>query len=366
MATETRFSRYPRWAAWLVLATVTVIVLIAAIQPPSPQTAAALSRTENFSDIRLYQSIVRQVRGGTDYYAAAAAQQRAHRYPTWPPQVIREPTEALLLAPLGADGLRWALLIALAALTLEALRRALARADLSPRTRLWGLALAVTGLASACVPSAVYMHEVWAGILTLLSLALRRADRWAPSIGAGLLACFFREIALPYLCVMAACALWERRSVEAAGWAAAIGLFAALFALHLALAGAQHRPGDLASPGWVKLGGLPFLIATARNNALFVLAPAWAVAAGLAASGLGFIGCRDRWVGRCGLTLLAYLVLFAVIGRPDNDYWGLLYAPLPPLGLVLAPAALRDLVARAMGTPGGAGVSWQALTSRGS
>ena len=365
-ATDTRFARVPRWAAWLALAAAIAVVLIASIQPPSPQTAAARSRAENFSDIRLYQTIVRQVQGGADYYATAAAQQRAHHYPTWPPQVIREPTEAWLLARLGADGVRWAALIALAALTLEVLRRALAHTDLSPRTRLWALVLGATGLASACTPSAAYMHEVWAGILILLSLALRRADRWVLSIGAGVLACFFREIALPYLCVMAACALWERRYAETAGWSAAIALFGAVFALHLGLAGAQHRPGDLSSPGWLSLGGLSFLIATARNNALFVLAPTWVVAAGLAGSALGYVGCHDRWVGRCGLTLLAYMALFAVVGRPDNDYWGLLYAPLPALGLALAPAALRDLLARAMGTPAGANASWQALTSRGS
>jgi hypothetical protein len=36
-----------------------------------------------------------------------------------------------------------------------------------------------------------------------------------------------------------------------------------------------------------------------------------------------------------------------VVGRPDNEYWGELWAPLLPLGLALAPAALGDLAKQA-------------------
>ena len=36
------------------------------------------------------------------------------------------------------------------------------------------------------------------------------------------------------------------------------------------------------------------------------------------------------------------------IGRLDNFYWGLLYAPLLPVGIAFAPAALRDLVGAAL------------------
>ena len=366
MATETRFAHFPRWAAWLLLAGLAILIAAAALQPLPISPSAPRRDAAKPSDVKLYRAIVSDVQHGKDYYASAAAEQRARGYPTWPPQVIREPTETMLLAGVRTDGLGWAALIGLSLVTVAALQRGLAHADISPRLRLWGLVLGATGLGAACAPVAIYMHEAWACVLITLSLALRRSDRWALSIGAGLAACLFRETALPYLAVMAAFAAYDRRYREAAAWSVAIGLFAALFALHLHLAAVQHRPTDLSSRGWVRFGGLNFIIATARSHALFILAPAWTIAAALGASVLGYLGCRDRWISRCGLTLLVYIGLFAVVGRPDNDYWGLLYAPLISLGLAFAPVALRDLAVRAFGAPSGNALPWQALTSRGS
>ena len=39
--------------------------------------------------------------------------------------------------------------------------------------------------------------------------------------------------------------------------------------------------------------------------------------------------------------VLTYLAIWLFIGRPDNDYWGLVVAPLLPLGLLQLPEALR-------------------------
>ena len=342
----TTFARYPRWAAWLILGLAAALVLAGAVQPRSwgsgkPDAA--------FPDSHLYRNIEAQVVHGADYYAAAAAEQRAHGYPTWPPVVIREPTEAFVLAALGNDMIRWAALLALTAVALEAVRRALARTALSSRQQLWSLALATSGLAAAVSPQVVYLHEVWAAPLIALGLALRRPGRWAASVCAIVAACLVRETALPVLAVMAAFALYERRWREAAGWVCAGALFCGLFAVHLLLAARQHLPGDVVSPGWVRASGLPFIIATARANALLVLAPPLAITAFLAAALLGFLGCRDGWLARCGAVFALYLALFSVIGRMDNDYWGLLYAPLAPLGVALAPAAVSELLRRALG-----------------
>ena len=344
--TSTTFARYPRWAAWLVLALAAALVLAGAMQPRgwgSGKPDAA------FPDSHLYRNIEARVVHGEGYYAAAAAEHRAHGYPTWPPVVIREPTEAFVLDALGNDMVRWAALLAVTVAALEAARRALARTALSSRQQLWSLALATSGLAAAVTPQVVYLHEVWAAPLIALGVALRRPERWAGSVCAIFAACLFRETALPVLAVMAAFALYERRWREAAGWISAGALFCGLFALHLWLAARQHLPGDVVSPGWVRASGLPFIIATARENALLVLAPPLAITAFLAAALLGFLGCRDGWLARCGVVFALYLALFCVIGRMDNDYWGLLYTPLAPLGVALAPTAIRDLLRRAVG-----------------
>jgi hypothetical protein len=329
-----------------------MVVLVSALAQlqGSPRKASGPNPPASaFSDVALYRSITARVTSGADYYAAAASEQRAHRYPTWPPQVIREPTQTWILAALHNDGLRWAALLALTGAALEALRRALARTSLTPRTRLWALALTTTGVATVVWPLAVYMHEIWASLLILMSLALRQPGRWALAIGAGLAACLFRETALPFLFVMAASAAFERQAREAFGWTAAIALFCSLYAIHLILARAQHQAGDMVSPGWVQFGGLPFIVETARYNALLALAPPAVIAAALAAAALGLLGCQDRWPMRCTATLALFLGLFCIIGRMDNRYWGNLYAPLVPLGFVLAPAALADLWGRAFG-----------------
>ena len=47
------------------------------------------------------------------------------------------------------------------------------------------------------------------------------------------------------------------------------------------------------------------------------------------------------------LASLGYLLAYAVIGRPENFYWGLLPAPLLAWGFAQAPRALFEMVAAA-------------------
>jgi hypothetical protein len=54
---------------------------------------------------------------------------------------------------------------------------------------------------------------------------------------------------------------------------------------------------------------------------------------------------------------------FCIVGRPDNDYWGLLLAPLWPLGLLQADRAAAGLW-RACRTAVSSGVQHEAVKSR--
>ncbi len=47
--------------------------------------------------------------------------------------------------------------------------------------------------------------------------------------------------------------------------------------------------------------------------------------------------------------IAGFLLLFMAVGRPDNYYWGMIFAPLLTMGLPFAPAALDDLVRSAVG-----------------
>jgi len=326
------------------MAVLVVVSTVPGAVSPQPARAAA----EHRSDVGLYRAIVNRVSRGEDYYVAAAAEQRANGYPTAPAVAFREPAETLLLVALQTDLARHAALLGLAVAATLALWFALGQMDLTPATRRWSLLLTLTGMAVCLAQNAPYMHETWAGLLITLSLALRRPERWALSVCAAFAACLLRELALPFLFVMLAFAACERRWRESLAWLGAIALFGGLFAIHCVLAGAQHRVGDLASGGWLRFGGLSFVVATLRWNAVLALAPGGVLIAVLCASALGLSGLRHGLASRAALTLIGYVVAFAVVGRPDNQYWGILYAPLVPLGLALAPPALKDLATRAM------------------
>ena len=105
-------------------------------------------------------------------------------------------------------------------------------------------------------------------------------------------------------------------------------------------------PADhAAAADWLQFGGLVFVLRTAAFNGVLLVAPYWVAAIVLV---LGLVGLKD--LPRAAVTVALYLLLFLVYGRPENEYWGALYAPLVALGLVWAPGALLALVRRAAGT----------------
>jgi len=353
----TRFARVPPWPARLILLLAIVLSLLTLGGPAGPPPpAASAGPGAQYTDRELYREVVRRMGEGQDYYAAAATAQRGHGYPTAPPWAFREPALAWGLALLRMEVLRWGALALLAAAALVLMRDAADQAP-GPRWRRIGLAsLFGVGLAACVVaPAAPYLHEDWAAVLIGLSLACWRPGggwRLGLAVGFGLLACLVREIALPYLVVMAAFAAVERRRGEALAWGAALALLAAALAAHFALAARQHLPGDGVSPGWVRFGGWPFAVLAARRNILLAVLPAPAASLVLLAGLLGLAGARSAWTGRIAVVAGAFLLMFMTVGRPDNYYWGLMIAPLLAMGLPYAPAALADLTRAAMGRRG--------------
>jgi hypothetical protein len=342
-----RLAVLPAWAARLVLLLVVTLSLSTLAGPrlePPPPTPAGPG--VHYTDRELYGEVVRRVGQGEDYYAAAAAAQRAHGYPTAPPWAFREPAEAWLLTLLRADALRWGALLLLAAAAVVLMRDA---ADQTPGpgwrrvavTLLFGVGLAIVG-----IPTAPYLHESWAALFIALSLACWRpaGRRWIPAVVFGLLACLFRELALPYMLVMAGFAALDRRRSELIGWSLALAVLAAALAVHFALAARQHLPGDGVSPGWVRLGGWPFAVLAARRNIVLAVLPPPLASLVLLASLLGLVAARSPWTGRIAATAGAFLLAFMIVGRPDNYYWGVMVAPLLVMGLPFAPAALGGLV----------------------
>jgi hypothetical protein len=230
-------------------------------------------------------------------------------------------------------------------------------------------------------------QEPWAATLLLISLAAeslaeqgrrdgvkerqrdpsvtlslcRSVNLWSClSITAGIAALFFRELALPYCGIAFLFAAFKRRWIEGAAWAIGIALFFAFFAWHVGQVRAQLAGTEIAASAglsqWLRFGGLDFVLLTTRMNSLLFAAPAFLLWLYLLASLIGLARRADETSHLACLSALAYLLAFAVLGRPENFYWGLLPAPLLAWGAVhglLAVANWWDATTRAGGTEDG-------------
>lgn len=341
---SSRFSDLPAWAARLLLMSFLLISLAGAamsIQPPAASSVAAVDPTD--TDLALYQAIAARVAAGEDYYGAAVAEQRARDYPLQPVFTVRLPTLAWLIGTLGPEAaallLRLLMIAAIAALALR-LR------DIAGSRAAWGAAafLGAGSMALLTVPAMTFWHESWAALLIVLSITLRSSGRWLPALLFGLLAVLVRELALPFLCLMAVLAWREGKGVEAYGWAAAILIFFLVMAAHAAALAGHLTSGDPASPGWTSSGGWAFVLAMLQRCTLFLFLPLPVIAVLVPLTLLGWAGVRGATGERVALLLIGYTGGFMLIGRPDNFYWAVLIAPLLPVGLAFAPRVLWDLV----------------------
>ena len=343
----TRFAGLQPHRARLLLALLLALCgygMSIALQPQQAREEAVvdLSRT----DLALYKAIAGRVGQGEGYYSAATSEQRARNYPLRPAVTVRLPTLAWTIGTLGSEYAPVALrLLAIAAIAAFALRLR----SISGSKPLWAAAtcIAAAGMILLTVPAMTYWHESWAALLIALSLACRSRRHWAAAVALGLASALFRELALPYLCVMAFLAFRDHNRAECIAWAAAILIFFAAFAAHAAAISAHLHAGDPVSPGWASAGGWAFILDLVERCTLFALLPLPLIALAIPLALLGWAGLDNGSGHRSGLLLAVYLAAFAFIGRPDNFYWGIMVAPLLPVGLAFAPAALRDLASAA-------------------
>ena len=335
-----------------------VLAIACGLAMPSSRTPRVAEPAPGFTDVQLYHDQVVFARDPSTYYARVTEDQRRRSYPVRPFVTVRPPILAFALAwsPGGETTGRY-LLGALAAAVAGLWTLRLVEPLGAPGATVAGLALA-GGVVAAFTPNGYLMHECWAGLLVALSLALypgdqsgRRPLRLAASLLAALAAGLVRELALPYLGVMALMALAERRPKEAFLWLGAIGLCLLALLAH-ALAVIRHTlPGD-PSLNWVRLGGWGFVLAADRWNAVLALKP-WLPAVMLPPALAGSLAWGGPVGRRLAFTLLGYVAGFLVVGRPENTYWGLMIAPLLPLGwagIIAAAAGLASPLG--IGVPG--------------
>jgi hypothetical protein len=324
-------------------------------QLPRRDPAALAVAGDTAPDLALYQAIVADVRGGRDYYDAAHEKIQQFGFPISSPFNWRLPTYAWLFSLLPSKCWIQAVLLLLGAfgllLTFAAERATSSIAHAAVAT------FFMFGVFRWVLDGDAYLaQEVWAGVLIMISVAALRlgslgsfAWRWRLlAASAGVTALLFRELALPYCLVAGGLALWQRRYWEAALWAKGLVGFGCLLTWHVLSVRAElaehgHVAGGAGLAQWIRCGGLDFVLLTVRMNGLLFHWPAALLWLYLLASLWGLAQRTDLASRTCCLAALAYLLAFGIVGRPENFYWGLLYAPLLPAGLVAGSQAVARL-----------------------
>ncbi len=328
----------------VMLAALIALGLAATIVPARATGPRLVAAGE--SDTALYRAIARDTAadGATAgaYYRAAAAEQRARGYPLRPFVTMREPALALATAWFGAGTLAW-LYRVLALLATGALVWRV-QCDAARAERLGAALCATVSVLVLAQPVMAVWHEAWAALLLVLALVGAGGRRWWLACLAGLAMLLVRELAAPTIVALLFAALAERRRAEAIGWVAVLAVFALAMIAHAHAVAVVVRPDDAESPGWTSLGGWRFILSMVANGSAFSLFPRWITALALPLALFGWASRGDTFTDRVALALAALIVPFMVIGRPDNFYWGLMIAPLLPIGVAFAPRAVADLV----------------------
>lgn len=354
-----RFAQWPRWAARLALALILALLVGAALVPisrdrgpdlhPSLVPNAATAERPRDDDLQVYDNVIVRLQAGQDYYTAVAAEHRAIGFPLKPGLAVRLPTLAWIEAAIGPAGERVAAILLLAAVLLAWWRRLGAEPG-GRDHRLLAMALLAVGAVLMLNVYFYRLHELWAGMLLALSFALHRPGRWGWALAVAALALAIRELALPYVLLMAATALWRGERREGAAWLALTAVFALGLCVHLHLVAEQVHPGDLTSQSWWAFRGLSGALENAVFSSNLRYLPHWLAGPLAVLMVLGWAGWRSP-AGTFGARLFAgYGLSFAIAGRDENYYWGMLITPCLAMGLAFLPAATRSLLRAARAT----------------
>ena len=329
-----------------LVAAMAVCLFVAVSKDPNPPLVPPPGAT---GDLDFFRILVECVRSGESYYDAAHREMLAHGYPTRSVFNYRTPIFAWALAALPGPNSGHALLIGCAVLTI-----ALASLDLLGDVRLLGACaggFVFVGATAWCFGKETYLFtEVWAGLLLALSVSAMRRGWVVVGVVTGLSALFVRELALPYVLVSLAMSARSGRRRETAAWIVGLAFYGAFMAGHSHAALSRLVASDPGmAQGWIRFGGVRFLLTTSQANIFLMGLPLWATAIFLPIAVLGLAS----WGGETGLrvraTVALYLAAFLVVGAPFNFYWGFVFGPLLALGAAHAPEALVRLLEDAFG-----------------
>lgn len=313
----------------------------------SESSRIAARSKDRIGDLELYRRINARVEQGESFYVASLAEQRAHNYPTQPFVTVRLPTLAYIDAAVS-DRTAKAVGGVLLVLGILFWIRVLDGPGTMMAERVAVATLLLLGGLGLFREAALRFHELPAGMLLAIAMALYRPGRWWPALVAAALALSIRELALPFLMLWTAFALFQRSWREAAALVAVMAVFAVGLYFHAQAVAPHVLPTDLKSPGWDALNGprLP-LYALARMSALSVLPP-WLGACIAVLPLLGWVALGGRLGLFATLWFLGFFLIMALFARTNNNYWAIMMLPAYAAGLAFVPRALVELVQGAL------------------
>lgn len=314
-------------------------------------TGFARSDRGRYADSVGYLREIERMRAGETFYEASASVLAEMGYPTAWVFNWRMPLPMAALAKLPDPALGRIPLAALA-LGMLALGWAALRREAGPFSAGLGAVL-LTGTALPALIGDLYVQPVlWAGLLIGLSAGSLGAGLRKLGVAAGVAAPLFREFAVVWTVGCLVLAWLEGRRREAAVWLAGVAAFGGLLLYHAVQVRAHMGPDPLVqTEGWLQWGGLPFVLSMFQMNGYLLLLPQWVTALFFVLCLVGVVGWRSAIGLRVGLALALYVLAFSVVGRPYNQYWGLIFAPLACLGAGRGIHVLVDLWGTAFRPP---------------
>lgn len=360
-AAPTAWDRFAHWRpapARLALLALLALLIAAALVPINAGRSTVSTRgfVENMAgggparerddDLALYDRAIERIARGENYYDFIFAEQRAANYPVRPGLAVRLPTLAYLDAWAGPAGQVAAALVLLVA-TLIAWWRRMGDEPGGKRRQRLAFACLFVGASLGLNRYFFTLHELWAGMLVALSFGLHRPGKWVAALIVAALALAIRELALPYVLLMAAMAFWRRDLREGAAWSLLAAAFLAVLAVHLSIVASHTLPTDPEGPDWLVLRGLSGWLSNVALSSNLRFLPHWLAGPAIILMVLGWAS----WKTTAGVTgtflYLGYGLAFMIAGRPDNFYWGAMVAPAMFIGLAFVPVGLASLVAAA-------------------
>jgi hypothetical protein len=293
------------------------------------------------TDLDTYQRVVEALRAGQNYYLALHQALLDGGYGTLSPLNWRPPLFLVFLSWFPTlESAQLFLIVVTVGAWLIGVGLVFRRSGLAASIAA-GVLLAAS-LFSIGAYRAELSFELCAGTLILISVSAYGLGWRRTGFVTAVLALFVRELAGLYALVCLVMAFRERRWPEVVAWALALAAYAVFYLWHWTQLAALIGPEDhAATADWLQFGGPNFVLRTAAFNGILLVLPYWVAALALVA---GLAGLTS--MPRAFVTLVLYLLLFLVYGRPENNYWGALYAPLIALGLVWAVPAIAALLTR--------------------